>query len=101
MFTAYCFVMNLVIDVGNTLVKLAVFHNDSVFEKITVKHNEIVSATTSILEKYPIISRGIISSVGKLNAEAIESIQSKIDLLLAMEHQLGIFGLVVSLLNHR
>ncbi len=74
--------MNLIIDVGNTLVKLAVYHNNVLFEKITVAHKDMSASVKKILEKYPIIANGIISSVGKLNPDDIQSIQSQIQLLI-------------------
>ncbi|MEY8850157.1 type III pantothenate kinase [Psychroserpens sp. XS_ASV72] len=74
--------MNLVIDVGNTFVKIAVFHNGSVFEKISVHHDLFLKTTKQVLKKYPIISEGIMSSVGKLNPEDVATVQKQVDLLL-------------------
>lgn len=81
MFTAYQLTMNLIIDVGNTLVKLAVFQENILFEKFTVEHNGFLNVAKQVLEKYPIISKGIISSVGKLNQQDIEVVASEIKLL--------------------
>ncbi len=74
--------MNLIIDVGNTYVKLAVFHNNVLFEKLTVEYNEFLKTAQKILEKYPIISKGVISSVGKLKSKDVQIVASKINLLL-------------------
>ncbi|WP_425076834.1 type III pantothenate kinase [Psychroserpens sp. S379A] len=74
--------MNLIIDVGNTYVKLAVFHNNVLFEKLTVEYNEFLKTALKILEKYPIISKGVISSVGKLKSKDVQIVASKINLLL-------------------
>ncbi|MFK7782800.1 type III pantothenate kinase, partial [Psychroserpens sp.] len=74
--------MNLIVDVGNTLVKVAVFHNNEMFEKVTVRHDEFLNAVQQILIKYPIISKGIISSVGKLNSHHVQSVKNEIHLLI-------------------
>ncbi|MBR9847648.1 MAG: type III pantothenate kinase [Algicola sp.] len=74
--------MNLIIDVGNTLVKLAVFQQDELFEKRVVKHEDFLVEVMRILDKYPVISHGIISSVGKLNQEDLQSVASEIHLLI-------------------
>ncbi|WCO01188.1 type III pantothenate kinase [Psychroserpens ponticola] len=73
--------MNLIIDVGNTLVKLAVFQDDVLFEKITVQHDGFINAVRKVLNKYPIITKGIISSVGKLNNQDVQIVASEIELL--------------------
>jgi len=74
--------MNLIIDVGNTLVKLAVFQENVLFEKYTTQHDGFLNAVKQVLIKYPIISKGIISSVGKLNKEDVKVVESEIDLLI-------------------
>jgi len=74
--------MNLIIDVGNTFVKLAVFHENVLFEKLTVQHEGFLNEVKQVLNKYPIISKGIISSVGKLNDKDVQIVESEIDLLI-------------------
>ncbi|WP_033960046.1 type III pantothenate kinase [Psychroserpens jangbogonensis] len=74
--------MNLIMDVGNTLVKLAVFQDNVLFEKVTTQHDGFLKAVKQVLNKYPIISNGIISSVGKLNKEDVQVVESEIDLLI-------------------
>ena len=73
--------MNLIIDVGNTLVKLAVFQDSVLFEKVVTKHIEFLNVVKQILNKYPIISKGILSSVGNLNGQDILFVESEIKLL--------------------
>ncbi|WP_431133899.1 type III pantothenate kinase [Psychroserpens mesophilus] len=73
--------MNLIIDVGNTLVKLAVFQDGVLFEKVIIQHDEFLNSVEQVLNKYPIISKGIISSVSKLNSKDIKVVKSEIDLL--------------------
>lgn len=73
--------MNLIIDVGNTFVKLAVFQDNVLFEKFTVQHDDFLIGVKQVLDKYPIISKGIISSVGKSNSKDVQIVKSEIDLL--------------------
>ncbi|WP_323786970.1 type III pantothenate kinase [Psychroserpens sp.] len=73
--------MNLIIDVGNTLVKLAVFQDNVLFEKFVTPHDGFLISIRKVLNKYPIISKGIISSVGKLNEEDVLAVASEIDIL--------------------
>ncbi|MCB0382972.1 MAG: type III pantothenate kinase [Psychroserpens sp.] len=73
--------MNLIIDAGNTFVKLAVFQEGELFEKFTVQHNDFLKQVKHLLDKYPIISNGIISSVATLNKEDVETLASLIHLL--------------------
>ena len=73
--------MNLVIDVGNTFVKLAIFNDrEIVFNKrieiINIKENIIL-----LKKRYTQIDRAIISSVGELEKEDIEYIDKHFDLL--------------------
>ena len=58
--------MNLIIDVGNTLVKVAVFEESEVILSIKIPHNDLEKELTSIVKKYH-INKIIISSVGKLD----------------------------------
>jgi len=55
--------MNLVIDVGNTLVKLAIFEKESLqYKKVFIK-NKFLEVLTEVNELYPFIKNCIVSSV--------------------------------------
>jgi type III pantothenate kinase len=56
--------MNLVIDIGNTLAKFAVFDNHEMIIEYR-KHEQIPSIIKDILNQYPTIEKCIISNVGK------------------------------------
>ncbi len=56
--------MNLIIDVGNTLLKLAVFEADVLLHKKSCKKNGFFKTLTEITESHPKIGHCIISSVG-------------------------------------
>lgn len=58
--------MNLVIDVGNSLVKLAVFEGNNLLTKKTVKLDFLLKHIVLLRKEYQYISKVIISSVVKL-----------------------------------
>lgn len=73
--------MNLIIDVGNTFVKLAGFEKHKlVFREIT-KLSDIVEYVDNLRRKYPEITQGIVSSVGKLKKHQIKNISKKLSIL--------------------
>ncbi|GAB1856920.1 type III pantothenate kinase [Flavobacteriaceae bacterium MHTCC 0001] len=73
--------INLIIDVGNSFVKLAGFkYNALVFK--TVIHLEALTEKVKTLKvDYPAINKGIISSVGRLDNNQIKTLEKDIDLL--------------------
>ena len=56
--------MNLIIDIGNTRTKLAVFKQDSIKKVITIKTGELLKNVKLIFKKEN-ITQSIISSVAK------------------------------------
>ena len=73
--------MNLIIDVGNTLVKCAVFKKNSLLYKFSFELAELPSQYNVIKDKYPEISSAIISSVGHLPDADYRMIQDDIPTL--------------------
>ena len=69
------FVMNLIIDVGNSYVKFAVFQQSRLIHKSIFELFEFASAYLDLKERFPKIGNVILSSVGKLEVEKIELIQ--------------------------
>lgn len=59
--------MNLVIDIGNTLIKYAVFENRRIVFDQSSESGLFLSKIKELFEKYPRINKAIISSVGKLD----------------------------------
>ncbi len=59
--------MNLVIDIGNTLVKYAVFENRTLVYDQSSESGLFLSKIKELFELYPRIRKAIISSVGPLN----------------------------------
>lgn len=71
--------MNLVIDIGNTLVKVAVFDKTILLFKDQFKQNELLSGILSITEQYQ-IKNSIISHVAALDQGILKKIKSLVDL---------------------
>ncbi|MDO7171987.1 type III pantothenate kinase [Mariniflexile sp. AS56] len=73
--------MNLIIDVGNSFVKLAVFDGGALKHKEAVALNLILEHIEAIKNEYPSISQAIVSSVGKLSKTDVDVISNYFDLL--------------------
>ena len=73
--------MNLVIDVGNTLVKLAVFNNDVLISKYSVKVSYLLKELILLREKYPAIEQSILSSVGCISAQDLVYLKNEFNLV--------------------
>ena len=58
--------MNLIIDVGNSFVKLAVFQEDKLLVKYQVKNKDVLKTLRVLRKDYKAIRQAIISSVGSL-----------------------------------
>jgi len=74
--------MNLIIDVGNTFVKLAVFENDTLVFKEVVKLEFILENLRVVKNKFKIIKKAILSSVGRLNDNHVKVITNDFDVLI-------------------
>lgn len=72
--------MNLIIDVGNTYVKLAVFNKDLIIHKESVKLEFVEDSIQGLIFKFPSIKRAIFSSVGRLDVGALKLIEEQIEL---------------------
>ncbi len=58
--------MNLIIDIGNSLVKYAIFENRRLLHMETSESNLFLSQVKHLFEVYPKVEQAIISSVGKM-----------------------------------
>jgi len=72
--------MNLIIDLGNSFVKLAVFSDGRIKYKEVVEVKHIVEHVKILKEDYSLIKNAIISSVGKLNKKDFEAIDKHFNL---------------------
>ncbi len=75
--------MNLIVDVGNTAIKLAIFSKQEMLHKISVGNEVLLQKLEELFLAFPKISFIIISSVGKLSSEAQSYLnkQAKVHLL--------------------
>src|SRR6056300_741876 len=73
--------MNLIIDVGNTYVKLAVFNGSLLEYRNTVKIESVLKAIERVRHDFVSIERAIVSSVGRLNSNDVHQISNYFNLL--------------------
>jgi len=66
--------MNLIIDVGNTFVKLAVFKNDSLLFNESTEVENLISRTKLIFHEFPQIDWAIVSSVVHLGKSEVDAL---------------------------
>lgn len=67
--------MNLIIDVGNTLLKLAVFDSDVLFHKKNCKKKEFLTILSEVSEVYSKITHCIVSSVGDFTKRELSKLE--------------------------
>lgn len=72
--------MNLIIDVGNTRIKTAVFDDGKMIHTESLNNESLIIETIKIIEKYK-CTNAIISSVGSVNKSQIDELYAKINLL--------------------
>ncbi|MBZ9628766.1 type III pantothenate kinase [Psychroflexus sp. CAK1W] len=78
--------MNLVVDVGNTQIKFAVFKGDELIEKSATHLENAVESLLKILESYPKLSKAIISSTSEVTANFENLLTEHVDLLEFTHH---------------
>lgn len=69
--------MNLAIDVGNTLVKMAVFQGDSLLKKKTGLRQNFLQNLEELFQAYPKIDQTILSSVAKTPEKWLQKLREK------------------------
>ncbi len=72
--------MNLIIDVGNTRIKTAVFDDRKMIHNESLTFDSFVIEAVNIIKKYN-CKNAIISSVGAVNKSKIDELYAKINLL--------------------
>jgi len=72
--------MNLIIDVGNTRIKTAVFDDGKMVHNESLNNEIFVSETINIIKKYH-CKNAIISSVGFINKSQIDKLRDEINLI--------------------
>lgn len=76
--------MKLVIDIGNTLSKIAVFEESDIIELI-ISEEIIINQIDNLFNNFQDINTGIIASVRKIDPELINYVNSKIHLIVLNE----------------
>ncbi|HBC03654.1 MAG TPA: type III pantothenate kinase [Aequorivita sp.] len=74
--------MNLVIDVGNTLVKLAVFDSGILKHKKTCVKTDFLATLGEFFENFPSIDNSIVSSVAHFSEQQISKLEKLCNVLL-------------------
>lgn len=74
--------MNLIVDVGNTFVKIAVFQEDKLLEKAVVDVLALENNFQFFFKKYPKIDKSIIASVGTLPKEALVDLKKRCEVVI-------------------
>lgn len=69
--------MNLVIDVGNTLVKVGVFENETLKEKKSFPKEELLAYIENISILFPDLKNVLIAQVGKLDEDQVAQLQKR------------------------
>ncbi len=72
--------MHLVIDVGNTQIKIAVFEQNKQVEYLTANQNELLSTIKALKIKYPNIQKAIVASVGTIENSILSSLKNSIEI---------------------
>ncbi|RAJ15110.1 type III pantothenate kinase [Olleya aquimaris] len=73
--------MNLIIDVGNTRTKLAVFKENSIVEREVVNTSSILKSLKTLKKSYTKINNAIVSSVGHVDDKSIQYLKKKFNFL--------------------
>lgn len=73
--------MNLIIDVGNSFVKLAVFQTDKLIHKDQIQLSALLTTVEKLKTSYPLINRLIIASVNHLTEEDRSTLASRFEVL--------------------
>jgi type III pantothenate kinase len=74
--------MNLIIDVGNTNVKLAVFQGDKIISNKISRLESLEKDVAVLVKEFKVLKKVIISSVGKLKKSDIQIISKQIEVFI-------------------
>ncbi|WP_178983400.1 type III pantothenate kinase [Winogradskyella helgolandensis] len=73
--------MNLIVDVGNTYVKFAVFNDTDLIYKSSFKLKEFKIQYKTLKKEFPKLEKAIISSVGHLSVEQVQLIKNDLNVI--------------------
>ncbi|OIQ18223.1 type III pantothenate kinase [Lacinutrix sp. MedPE-SW] len=72
--------MNLIIDVGNTYTKIAIFEDNKLINKVSVKTVNSKNEVAKFKKKYKTLNSAIVSSVGDLDKETLSFLNKEFKL---------------------
>ena len=73
--------MNLIVDVGNTFVKFAIFNDADLVKKNSFELSEFKKQYKALKKEFPKVKSAIISSVGRMSKNQIKSITEDINVI--------------------
>jgi type III pantothenate kinase len=73
--------MNLIVDVGNTFVKFAVFNDEELVYKVSFELSELKKQYKMLKKEFPKLKKAMISSVGSLSKDQIRVIDKDLKTL--------------------
>ena len=73
--------MNLIIDVGNTFVKFAIFNGEELIYKVSFKLSRFTSEYKKLKKEYSNLNKAIVSSVGRLKVNQLIDVNSDFNLI--------------------
>jgi type III pantothenate kinase len=73
--------MNLIIDIGNSFVKVAVFKKDALVQKELIQSKDLLKTVKELKKKYKTLNKAIISSVGKVETTIIDVLKESFHVL--------------------
>jgi type III pantothenate kinase len=81
--------MNLIIDIGNSQVKIAIFNNRKILKSMTIDeiNPEVIYELKS---HYPELTQAILCSVAVVDDKLIEFLKKEFDLFIVLNHQTNI-----------
>ena len=72
--------MNLIVDIGNSRIKIAIFNKDELIYNEVITNDSFVETAINLIEKFN-CKNAIISAVGILNKSEIDQIKAKIKVI--------------------
>ncbi len=81
--------MNLIIDIGNTRAKLAVFQHNKLVHKQIASHENLLSFVKKTVKEFPLIKHGILSSVDIFTYQEEKDLRKLVQLTI-LTHTLSI-----------
>jgi len=81
--------MNLIIDVGNTFIKLAVFSEDKLIEKVNSERDDFLQALEKLSKEVPHWDHCIVSSVGGFSEKELSALKKNATVL-ELSHKINL-----------